>query len=224
MRPWLSNSPQPVMVEVAVTRATRLAFLIFMLRLLTAELSLAYRILVPEQRRRMSSAEEVSPQVGMPRSTPGCPRPDRRTRRRSVRRPRRRTPSSSGLTFPPPARHQAPGCLPRARFGPPGRAACPAVRLARIIIARRRVRGVPRVPRQQMLQPGQPAGRASLASISSEICTACAVICPAWRRTTTINSSRDISSGSATGRSNRTPVHHPVTDTPTAPTRHDTRG
>ena len=46
--------------------------------------------------------------------------------------------------------------------------------------------------------------RASLASISSEICTACALICPAWRRTTTISSSRDISSRSGTGRSNRT--------------------
>jgi hypothetical protein len=37
------------------------------------------------------------------------------------------------------------------------------------------------------------AASASLASISSAICPACALICPAWRRTTTISSSRDIS-------------------------------
>jgi hypothetical protein len=53
------------------------------------------------------------------------------------------------------------------------------------------------------------AARASLASISSAICAACALICPAWRRTTTISSSRDISSGSGTGRSNRTQINHP---------------
>jgi len=44
-----------------------LAFLIFVLRFSTAELSLAYRILVPEQRRRVCSAEEVSPRDGQRR-------------------------------------------------------------------------------------------------------------------------------------------------------------
>jgi hypothetical protein len=64
----------------------------------------------------------------------------------------------------------------------------------------------------------------SLTSINSEICTACALICTAWRRTTTINSSRDSSSGSGIGRSNRTPADHPVTDTPIVPTSHYQRG
>ena len=75
------------------------------------------------------------------------------------------------------------------------------------------------------------AVRASLASISSEIrtacaviCWSCAVICPAWRHTTTISSSRDSSSGSTTGRSNRTLADHTVIDTPTASTSHDARG
>ncbi len=80
--------------------------------------------------------------------------------------------------------------------------------------------------------------RASLASISSEccpaislICRSCAVICSPWRRTTTISSSRDISSGTGTRRSNRTPADHTVIDTPThhrpppqTLTRHDARG
>ena len=35
---------------------------------------------------------------------------------------------------------------------------------------------------------------------------------------------RDSSSGSGTGRSNRTPANHPVTDTPIVPTSHYQRG
>jgi len=57
-----------------------------------------------------------------------------------------------------------------------------------------------------------------LASINSETCPAIALICPAWRRTSTISSSRDISSGTGTRRSNRTPVDHTRTDTTTSPT------
>ena len=59
------------------------------------------------------------------------------------------------------------------------------------------------------------AASASLASISCASCPpsrdlpSCAAICPAWRATTTISSSRDISSGAGTGRSNRT---QPITD------------
>jgi hypothetical protein len=59
---------------------------------------------------------------------------------------------------------------------------------------------------------------ASLDSISSESCPAIAVICPAWRRTTTISSSRDISSSPDTRRSNRTPADHNVIDTHISPT------
>jgi hypothetical protein len=53
--------------------------------------------------------------------------------------------------------------------------------------------------------------RTSLASISSEIC-------PAWRRTTTISSSRDISSSTGTGKSHLTPTDHAAIDTPRSPT------
>ena len=127
--------------------------------------------------------------------------------------PRQMRPRRPGLLAPRPLRPTPAALTLLRRRG-----------LARVIIARGRVRGVPRVARQQMLQPGQPAPSASLASISSAICTGLRGDLPvlrgepsAWRRTTTISSSRDISSGSDTRRSNRTPVDHPVTDTTTSP-------
>ena len=62
---------------------------------------------------------------------------------------------------------------------------------------------------------------ASLASINSASCPAISAICrsctasrSAWRATTTSSSSRDISSGADTRRSNRSPADHPVIDTP----------
>jgi hypothetical protein len=58
--------------------------------------------------------------------------------------------------------------------------------------------------------------------LAIEICAvlagARAVICPAWRRTMTISSSRDISSSPGTGRSNRTPGDHSVIDPHMSPT------
>ena len=58
---------------------------------------------------------------------------------------------------------------------------------------------------------------ASSASINSASWPAIVVICPSWRCTTTINSSRDSSSGPDTGSSKRSPDDHAGTDTPTSP-------
>ena len=80
-----------------------------------------------------------------------------------------------------------------------------------------------------MLQPGQPGGQglvgASIRSAScpampaicrsrAASCSACSASCPDWRPTTRSNSSRDISSGPGTGRSNRTPADQSLNDTP----------
>ncbi len=56
----------------------------------------------------------------------------------------------------------------------------------------------------------------SLASTNSEICPAIAVICPAWRRTTAISSSRDISSGARILRSHRDKADHQARHAETA--------
>ncbi len=58
---------------------------------------------------------------------------------------------------------------------------------------------------------------------SAANCPACAAGCPAWRRTTTISSSRDISSDTDTRRSKRTPADQPRSDTLHSTIRHISR-
>ena len=123
----------------------------------------------------------------------------------------------------------APGCLPRARAGPdpdaaasPAPGACPGRHHARAgsrscpsyatadaptgPASRPAPRWPPSAPRAARPSPrsADPAPRAA----------ACSASCPAWRPTTTSNSSRDISSGPGTGRSNRTPADQSLNDTP----------
>jgi hypothetical protein len=96
--------------------------------------------------------------------------------------------------------------------------------LARIIVFRRRVRGVPQVAGQQVLQPGQLPRQRLVGLHQLRELPGHRGDLPAWRRTTTISSSRDISSGPDTRRSNRTPADHSVIDTHMSPTAQHATG
>ena len=80
----------------------------------------------------------------------------------------------------------------------PGRAASPAPR--GLPGSSSRDGGLEELPE---LRDSRCSNRASLAA-SASLASISSASCPAWRATTTISSSRDISSGSGTGRSNRT--------------------
>jgi hypothetical protein len=111
--------------------------------------------------------------------------------------PRQMRPRRPGLLAPCPRRPAPAPLLIRRR------------RLARIIIARGRVRGVRRVARQQMLQPGQPDREGLVGLHQLRDLHGLRTDLSGLARTMTISSSRDISSGSGTGRFNRTQLITP---------------